>query len=910
MNISLQQSDSNSDKTEITTSIDVGNSPFVSVRDFQSKINSLTDENFNLKLLLYNIQKEYRTFLKSKKINDDIINTLSNQQKTIAQLTSENSGLNDFTKTSGIKRQLQDAVNENLKLTAELKKREKQQYEDAIEASTLFDDGAQANIDNLELKSKINDLTQENQKLNNTISELTSKVTKYKNKNQSLLDKITELKQKNKNDQSLKEELDSLKSQNIKLEKQIKSGQNHFSINDAQNAVSQLEEFSEKNSQLLQENIKLKQVNQLLEQEKENNSKLTKQLNSSNEVINKLKSTINSLENANSELMNALSVLDFDDILPKFEQIIKEKSILQSQNKEFTSKLTQLNEEQINLKKQISQMQTENEKYQNLQEFINSQNAQNQESKVNEYDALTSRNYNLKQKKRTLKSSIQRLNTGNNSFITSTSFSPKPKVQSSISNIDSLLTSARKENEKLTKKVEELHDELTQKLYAKIAALSDKLLKYRFVQKEKDELLQMNTNLQNDLTQLQNEKLILSQKLDLAIGEKEDLANEINDLKRQQKLIETPRLEKYMKSDDNNISLIDNLKKQISLLELQNNNLKQHKSVEIEVLKTENQKMLQEQVQMTPVKFENGNLKKENEKLKSELFKEASMRTTLIHNINEIYHIIDDKINSFIDNFEDYFNGLISNFQRLYISLISLSRYLLNTNKSQFQSFTVFSHDLICDMNNITIQCIKHCKELNLKYPKSLISRDDRKTLTKLQNKWKTNVPGDLAQFIMEENEKSMMNIRNSGSFLSNSFISNKYNGQQGNILDTPHVDNEYNDKIREQLQKLIHAIWSKFDNDHEEPNISPPHKWKVNDQIVVQNVINLLDTNVSNMKNQIDQQKQQIENAQSTKFNSLPLNHKVVNLITKVRKDISKFSTQMHNEHQELITTANKQAP
>ena len=926
MNISIQQSDSNSDKTEITTSIDVGNSPFVTVRDYQSKIDSLSNENFNLKLLLYNIQKEYRIFLKSKKINDDVINTLSNQQKTIAQLTSENGDGTDFTKTSGLKRQLQDAVNENLKLTTELKKREKQQCEDAVEASALFEDGAQANIDNLELKAKVSDLIQENEKLNNNITNLTDKVKKYKSLNQSLSDKITELKQQYKNVQNIKEELEnannqneSLKKKNERLEKQLKSEQSHFDINDAQNAVSQLEEFSEKNSQLLQENIKLKQANQLLEQEKENNQKLIKKLKSANETTSKLKNTINSLENANSELMNALCVLDFDDILPKFDQIMKEKSLLQTENKEITVQLTQLNDEKNSLKKQVSKLQVEKEKLQNFQESINSQNIQNQETKVNEYDTLTSKNYNLKQKKRTLKSSIQRLNTGNNSFITSTSFSPKPKIQSPISNIDSLLVSARKENDKLTKKVEELHDELTQKLYGKIASLSDKLLKYRFVQKEKEELSQKNISLQNSFTQLQNEKLILSQKLDLALGAKEDLVNEINGLKRPQRVIVTPRQTTLMKSDDNNISLIDNLQKQISLLEVQNNNLKQRKSVEIEVLKTENQKMLQDQIQMTPVKFENGNLKKENEKLKSELFKEASMRTTLIHNMNEIFHIVDDKINSFIDNFEDYFNGLISNFQRFFISLLSLSNHILNANRSQFQSFFVFSHDLICDMNNAAIQCIQNCKELNLKYPKSLISRDDRKTLTKLQNKWKTTVAGDLAQFILEENEKSMMNIRNSGSFLSNSsFFLTKNNNQkmvtqQGNfkeILNTPHADQEYNDKIREQLQKLIHAIWTKFDNDQEEPNISPPHKWKANDQLIVQNVINLFDTNVSNMKNQINEQKQQIENVQSMKFNAVPLNHQVVNLITKVRKDIYKFSTQMHNEHQELMTTANKQVP
>ena len=228
---------------------------------------------------------------------------------------------------------------------------------------------------------------------------------------------------------------------------------------------------------------------------------------------------------------------------------------------------------------------------------------------------------------------------------------------------------------------------------------------------------------------------------------------------------------------------------------------------------------------------------------------------------------------------------------------------------------------MICDINKAAIQCIQHSRELSLKYPRSLISRDDRKTLTKLQNKWKTSVAGDLAQFIIEENEKSMMNFKNPGSsFLSNSsFIAIKNNTnthknaiQQTNdkeILDSPRVDQEYNNKIREQLQKLIHAIWTKFDNDQTEPNLSPPHKWKTNDQLIVQNVINMFDTNVSNMKNQIDEQKQQIETVQSMKYNSIPLNSHVVDLLTKVRKDINKFSTQMHNEHQELITTTNKQA-
>lgn len=918
MNLSFQQSGSGSDKTEITTSIDVGNSPFVTVKDYQKKISNLSNENLNLKLQLYEIQKEFRTFLKSMKINDDIINTLSNQQKIIAQLTSETEDNYEYSKALSLKRQLKDAVEDNLKLTNELKKQEKQKYDDVVESSALFDDGAQANIDNLELKTKVNDLLQENEKLNVTVNDLNSKVQKYKSKNQSLIEKITDLKKMYKNAQSLKEELDlansqkdSLKKKTEMLEKQLEHKQSEFDISDAQNAVSQLEEFSEKNSHLLQENLKLKQDNQFLEQERENKEKLIKQLNSANEMTNKLKNTINSLENANSELMNALCVLDFDDILPKFDQINKEKSDLQTLNKQFTNQISQLNAEVSNLKTQIYQLQNDNNK------LLISQNIQSQESKVNEYDVLTSRNYNLKQKKRTLRSSIQRLNTGNNSYIASTSFSPKPKIESSIANIDSLLSIAKKENEKLTKKVDELHDELIQKLYAKIAAISEKLLKYRFVQKERDELQQENNLLQEKYTQIQNDKLIIQQKFDLAIGEKEDLFNEINDLKKQQRVIVTPRQTSYTKNNDIDSSLIDNLRKQVNILEMQNNNLKQNKSVELEVLKTENQRMLQDQIQMTPVKFENGNLKKENEKLKSELFKEVSMRTTLLHNMNEIFHIVDDKINSFIDNFEDYFNGLISSIQRLYSLLLSLSKAVINENRSQFHSFFVFSHEIICDLNKGAIQCIQNCKDISFKYPRSLISRDDRKTLTKLQNKWKTYVAGDLAQFIIEENEKSMLNIKNPGnSFLSNSsFIANKYNNNnnihQTNMkgtLNTSAIDQEYVDQIRDQLQKLIHAIWTKFGIEQTEPTVSPPHKWKINDQLIIQNVINLFDTNVSNMKNQIDEQKQQIEIVKSMKSNSIPLSHQVVDLLTKVRKDISKFSTQMHTEHQELIITAGKQ--
>ena len=126
--------------------------------------------------------------------------------------------------------------------------------------------------------------------------------------------------------------------------------------------------------------------------------------------------------------------------------------------------------------------------------------------------------------------------------------------------------------------------------------------------------------------------------------------------------------------------------------------------------------------------------------------------------------------------------------------------------------------------------------------------------------------------------------------------------------LNTSAIDQEYVDQIRDQLQKLIHAIWTKFGIEQTEPTVSPPHKWKINDQLIIQNVINLFDTNVSNMKNQIDEQKQQIEIVKSMKSNSIPLSHQVVDLLTKVRKDISKFSTQMHTEHQELIITAGKQ--
>lgn len=873
MNTTPRKNDRDFQDSEMISTSDIENSPFITVRDYQTHVSKLSNENFTLKLLLFELQKEFRMFLKSRNVQDDIIDLVTNQKKYISTLTAEigqNSELANSSNGSRIppesptlKQQLTRALDDNLQLMNELKEKEHQQYDNVVESSILFDDGAQANINNLELNNKIKELLRENESLNQKVNSLSNDIGEYQKENNDLLQKVTNLTQALKKQQDLDDHLadaqniiNELESKNAQLEK------DHINFDDMNNVVSQLEELSKKNNQLMDENIKLKEDNE--------------QLKDANDKLN----------DGNSKLMIALSVLDFRDVLPKIEALIKENADLQKQNNQLNEQLMRLTSNNRNTSELKDQIFNLNAEIQKLKLQLQHQ----KEMKADDYDELVMKNHNLKGKKRAIQSSINRLNSGNNNnspTVTSTSFSPRKKIESPTNNIDSLWNDAKIENEKLTKDVDDLYSLLNEKLNSKINSLMNELNKVSSLQKKNDELQKQNDSLLRDLDNLQNENLSLAQQIEVIKGEYDDLTNEIDNLRRQPRfntMATTPirfSLNNVNNSDDDKL-IIDDLKNQIELLQLENNQLKNLKSSEIEALKSENQKLLHDQIRTTPVKRENGQLKNESQELRNALANEEAMRMKLLHGMNEILNTVDDRINAFIDDFDECFKGMANNFQRFIGIILALARSVNSGNRQQVQELAQFGSSIINDMKKGANICLSNCKGIkfeNINNP--LISREDRKKLTMLQKKYDTPVVGDLARFIKEENERSMLN--NNQSLLNNQIDSFDIN------------------KCIGQLQLVIHSIWKEFGNGRNEPQISSLLQWKVNGDSITQNAVDLFSESIKNMKELISRQKKIIETGGSS--GSLAgLSPQVVNLLKLVRNDINRFSKQMSTEHQELI--------
>lgn len=853
MNVTPRKNDLDFQESDMSIT-DVENSPFITVRDYQTKLTKLSNDNFTLKLLLFGLQKEFRMFLKSKNIQEDIIDLITNQQKSISTLTAEIGENSDFINSAqnnnippqspSLKQQLSMALDNNLQLMNELKEKEQQQYDNVVESSILFDDGAQASIKNLELNNKNKELSKENEILRQKNDALANEIEEYQKENNDLLQKVANLTHSLKNQQDAddladaQDKIDELESKNSQLEKDI---------NDA---ASQLDDISVKNNKLMHENMKLKDDNNKLSEELADQVELTEQLKNANDNLNI----------GNSKLMRSLNVNYFDDILPKFNDLMKENSDLQNLNNQLNDQIAKLsnnNSSTSELKEQIYQLKAEIQK---LQLQLQHQ----KDLKKDDYDELVAKNHNLKSKKQTIQSSINRLSPGKSSAI-STSFSPKQSLQSSTANIDSLWNEAKNENDKLTKDIDELYNLLNEKLYSKINALSNENAKIRSIQKENDELKNQNDSLIRDLNSLQNENLALAQQIEIFKAENEDLSNENDSLRKQPRFntMATTPIRFTLNTDQNNASIIEDLQNQIKVLQAENAALNLEKA--------------------SPTKRRNNQQNNEIQELRDSLRKEEKMRQELTKYMFEVLNIVDDKINAFIDNFEKCFKRMSNNFHRFISIILTLTRSINSGNRQQVQELAQFGGSIISDMKRGAHICLSNCKGIKLdSVNPPLISREDRKKLTQLQKKWDTPVVGDLARFIREENERSML-------------INDPSLRNQKDALDFG--------KIIEQLQIVIHCIWKELGDGQNEPQISSLLQWKVSGDSIIQDTVNLIIEKVKKFKELISQQKKIIGFGSDS-----ALSPQVVNLIQLVRREVSRLSKQMAEEYQGLIDFTQKE--
>ena len=75
--------------TFIGSSSSVAETPFVNVREYKQNVENLENEIFTLKVLLWQLDHKTRDFLRSNNVNEDLINTLIEQEKMISKLNNE-----------------------------------------------------------------------------------------------------------------------------------------------------------------------------------------------------------------------------------------------------------------------------------------------------------------------------------------------------------------------------------------------------------------------------------------------------------------------------------------------------------------------------------------------------------------------------------------------------------------------------------------------------------------------------------------------------------------------------------------------------------------------------------------------------------------------------------------------------
>ena len=494
--------------------------------DYKKNVEDLENENFNLKYLLNNFYSEFRNFIESSNIQQDLMDTIIKQEKTISVLAGEitkiNNNLPPFNKTDyqspTIREQLKFVMDENIKLVNSLKEIEHQQYDNAAESSFLNDESAISSLDTLQMKAKISFFEKENYDLKMQLMNMKNQLQLQKNENVILLNEINEMKRNEKVRKNLSEALTNAEEQNSSLMKNVHKIEATFKTDiemnkkdEIENAIDEINVMSgHDTSQMVMENMHLKNENELLLKEKERNQNLLNQLDEANSMIEAFKETISNLENGNCELMNAFNVLNIEEIGPKFESIIKENSTLHKQNIQYKTELDQANAIISDLRSKI-EIISENNNAEDISIFSNiqggevrgntvsasspriqnddqppkSQNTIYNQKKIKKYDNLLSENIELRKKKQSLQMAIQKLNVGNTSILFSNSQNSTKKQSDPIKvNVHTLYYDAKIENKQLISEVETLHEILNENLAFKVVQLSNELINVQNIQKK------------------------------------------------------------------------------------------------------------------------------------------------------------------------------------------------------------------------------------------------------------------------------------------------------------------------------------------------------------------------------------------------------------------------------------------
>ncbi|OHT13018.1 hypothetical protein TRFO_03423 [Tritrichomonas foetus] len=656
-------------------------SPFIHVRDYQKNLEFYSNENFTLKLLIYDLENKFRYFMKSHNVIDDVSKALIDQEKMIAQLKSEIGNATEYIASTphnknkmppqspSLKKQLNQILDENMYLKNLKEKSDLHPYSDISEYHSEILSNVSDSSDFMHLKEKMSNMQGLNHKLNNELVDLKAKMKDYVNENAELqkenIDLLQQVSDKSNEARNLIDQLNEANENIDSLNQKILILQNNQNnLDNMSKAIDDLEKLSTQNEELIYENNNLKQENERLMDENarlvdenerlgaenENCLGLVDKLNDSIDTIQDLQNRIAELEGSIQDLLLQFNVVDINDIIPKYQALIKDFNELKANNNNSNKNIQIIQE----LRAQNQALQNEIEKLRDLnisQEFT-PKDHEDPNKKFQLYEQYLNLNKKLKKSNKWLNDINREVNSG-----AASSYPPRnadydspDTIRSPINNINKQIDNLFDENYEIINKNDYLYQTIADGLYSSIRSLRQELSKGDLIKVERDELKMLN-----------------------------DQINEEN----------------------------DNLK-----------------------LELEKYRKLGRQSPNSEKKLFN-----ENQRLKGLLDSEVEKNRMLYQNMNEISSFVEDSIHQFSDNFEDKFYECFNSLAGL---LNKLTGFMNSQNiniKSDVEQLSKMASSMLKDMKLGSLMCLKGSK----KSTSSSLSRNDMKKLSLLRQKWSDN---------------------------------------------------------------------------------------------------------------------------------------------------------------------------
>ena len=808
-----------------SSNLSIESSP-MTVKDYKQNVENLVYENFTLKSLIWQLNRKVTDILQASNIEESLGRMLIEQEKKIAELESElvnahlSSPQSEKDRSLELKEKLDNALDENRRL------RELTEMNDGGKAS-LPDEESGGESSDLELieKRKVLSICRDR------IAELEDENKKLEEEGQQLIEEKD----------AMQDEIDNLRARIEQLEKEqgVSKGDTEADvqaqIDELQRELQELqdaEKEKEDNASSLQaENEKLKeQVRQLEKQLADSQAQKDdgvddrlQQLIEENEHLREQlqEQAQQDAEEGTGELMNALRAAQNENLQLK-NDIKRLESLQNHQDDEgdLRDEIEELQNHVDKLKKEKADAQEENNVLK-----TNIRNLSQQLADLRKDDGLKDQLQQLQEENDDLRGRIAEL-------------------QAQIQDLPN-----DEENEDLKQQLSQLMQEKDEaklredQLRSEIKSLN-RIVQSRTQNDQLNELAKKNKDLSKE-----NEEL--REQLDILVKSHKDLENEIDSLRQLPRVRgdvgTSPAKSPYRSPKESSSALRTPSSKGSPIVA----------------------------VRSSPLKTENQSLKQQNDSLRAKITMEMAARDSLTSRLKSMLRSLSVKSTQ-LENQVDQKLGLLEAQMRTVMKkMIGLSRLYNEDARDSFNSFIELNKMMFSDIRKGALICIKGSEKIAKKMSRAPITREDRRTLTKLQKKWQATIGGLLGNYIQEANELSMFS----------SFSPLRKDDSQ---------------RVVRQCQVLIHAIWSVFGTGTE-PDVTKYTTYGVRFESTVGSVVSLQENGIAELKAQISRKAGAAQGQREVPTRTA-LSPAVVNLIRMVADNVKEASRNLHNDHRELM--------